>query len=199
MTQGDMTQGNTTQGDTTRDDVKQGRENPGDQSRADALRHGAPRPAVTGPDRPLELQVMGMVTKIGLLLSRPFHRKFISKYGISLAEWRVMTWIDREPGTTAQTVSQRTGMTPMNVSRALAELREKELVRAERDDNDSRRNNLWLTDRGHEIFARIESVAVVDIQRTFEVLTPDELVFMRGMLGRLIDHAESLEDEPLEK
>ncbi|MGO2112490.1 MAG: MarR family winged helix-turn-helix transcriptional regulator [Pseudoclavibacter sp.] len=159
---------------------------------------GAMQAGTTGPERPIELQVMGMFTKVGLLLSRPFHRKFIARYDISLAEWRVMTWVEREPGTTAQVVAQRTGMSPMNVSRALAELREKQLVRAERDGADSRRNNLWLTDHGREIFARIESVASVEIQQTFSVLTPDELVFMRGMLGRLIEHAESLEGDPPE-
>lgn len=158
-------------------------------------RNDAPTMATVDADQPVALQVMGMFNKIGHLMSRPFYRKFISEHDIALAEWRVMVWVQRIPGTTAQDVASRTGMTAMNVSRALASLREKGVVLAERNHADTRRNNLSLTERGHEIFELINPVALADVSRTFSVLTHDELVFLSGLLQRIISNAEALEGE----
>jgi len=137
--------------------------------------------------------------KLSHLLSRPFSRLAVEAQVISLAEWRVLVRIERTPGITAQEIARRTGISPMNVSRALSALRSDGRVAMDRDPADSRRNLLQLTAAGRSLFDELYPSAAARSLRLVESLSLAELRELDGMLRRIGDHVDRIDaaEDPL--
>lgn len=146
-------------------------------------------------EQTLESKVITTFNRLSNLLSRPFYRHFMAEYDLSIADWRVLVNVHRNPGISANSISEATGMTAMNVSRAVASLKSHGRLEARRDPEDSRRNLLWLTEAGEEVYRLIKPEADRDITAIMGVLTHDELMFLNGLLGRLADNTVKIHAE----
>ena len=83
-----------------------------------------------------------------------FTRRF-TRHKLTLPEWRVLLELHREGADSAAAISRRTGLTAMNVSRAVAAQRALGRVERARDPADARRHLLTLTPRGRALVARV--------------------------------------------
>ena len=106
-------------------------------------------------------------------------------FGISLPEWRVLRSVLLSPGTSQNAIAQIEGLNVMNVSRAVAGLRRKNLISAEPDTNDRRKTKLQATKLGQEIGVDIARREQLVYDSVFAVLTPAELDQFEDMLARV--------------
>jgi DNA-binding MarR family transcriptional regulator len=110
-------------------------------------------------------------------------KSYEARFQLTIAEWRVMAVLGRFPGLTAAEVTERTAMDKVQVSRAVARLKQTHRIEQRAVEGDRRARHLFLTDQGHEVYAEIVPLAL-DYERRFASgLNAAE----RAQLDRLLD------------
>jgi DNA-binding MarR family transcriptional regulator len=110
-------------------------------------------------------------------------KSYEARFQLTVAEWRVMAVLGRFPGLTAAEVTERTAMDKVQVSRAVARLKQTHRIEQRAVEGDRRARHLFLTDQGHEVYAEIVPLAL-DYERRFASgLNAAE----RAQLDRLLD------------
>lgn len=89
------------------------------------------------------------------LVSRLFARRYADEFGLTIAEWRVMAVVGADGTASASDVRARTGMDKAKVSRAVAGLLARRLVRRIAHRGDRRVEPLALTPAGRAAFEAI--------------------------------------------
>lgn len=79
----------------------------------------------------------------------------------------------------------------MNVSRAVATLKETGRIRSEPDENNHRRQLLYLTDDGEALFQELFPIARRQAEDLFDIFSPEEHEQFSVLLQRLLDRAEA--------
>ena len=117
--------------------------------------------------------------------SRGFQGYYKRKYGMLRTEWRVLFHLGRYGDMTAREVCDRAGIHKTKVSRAVAALDAKRLVRREAVAQDRRHEILHLTEQGRRVFADLTQEA----QRFDAVMLAEcnaaEIAQMRAFLTRI--------------
>ena len=144
-------------------------------------------------DLPVQFQDVIKITKLGGLLSRPFFQTFATEHDLTLNEWRALVLIVRRPGVSSQEIAAFTGLHAMNVSRAVAGLRDKGRVESTQDPTNHRRQLLSATRAGQQLFDELFPSARERADRLFEVLDADE----RRVFSELLDRVTTRADEAL--
>ena len=116
-------------------------------------------------------------------LSSAIARMYSERFGLGVTEWRVMAVLGRYPDLSANEVAQRTAMDKVAVSRAVARLLERELVRREIHGDDRRRSVLTLSEAGFSVYDEVAPMTLTCERHLLEPLSEDE----RATLSRLID------------
>jgi DNA-binding MarR family transcriptional regulator len=88
-------------------------------------------------------------------VSRLFARRYAEEFGLSIPEWRVLAVVGADDTATARAVRARTGMDKAKVSRAVAALLERRLLRRAPKPGDRRLDPLMLSAEGRRVFAAI--------------------------------------------
>lgn len=141
-------------------------------------------------------QMVGFrLLKLTNLMSRPFFGQFARQHALSLTEWRSIVVLSNQPGSAAQDIAAATGLHPMNISRAVINLRKAGLVEEARDPQNHRRVLLWLTGAGRDLFEEIRPVSEKHAGMLLDVLAPDELVTLGRTIDKLIARAEEITSE----
>jgi len=104
------------------------------------------------------------------------------RFGLAITEWRVMAVLGRYPDLSANEVAERTAMDKVAVSRAVARLLERSLIKREIHSDDRRRSVLSLSEVGYTVFDEIAPMALAAEQRLIAPLDAEE----RAMLDRLM-------------
>ncbi len=143
---------------------------------------------------PPEFRDVMRLTKISGMLGRPFFQRFAKQYSLTLNEWRVVVALASTPGIAGQDISDRVGLHPMNVSRAVATLRTDGRVRVHQDPENHRRQLVALTEQGWELFRTLYPSAEAQALSLFSVLDEQEKEVLSGVLERLLDRLEVLLD-----
>ncbi|EHL99955.1 transcriptional regulator, MarR family [Acetobacteraceae bacterium AT-5844] len=131
---------------------------------ASAKRNNAETPKRTSrPDdsAPLVLQAflpyrLSVVTEA---VSGLFASRYQERFGISIAEWRVVAVVGEHVTQTTQEVIERTGMDRVRVSRAVIRLSDKGLLDRQPHPRDQRAQILRLTRQGQAIYRQIVPLA----------------------------------------
>jgi DNA-binding MarR family transcriptional regulator len=89
------------------------------------------------------------------LVSRLFARRYAEEFGLSIAEWRVMAVVGADGTANAAAVRARTGMDKAKVSRAVAGLLARRLMKRVAHRGDRRVDPLALTVAGQRVFDAI--------------------------------------------
>jgi DNA-binding MarR family transcriptional regulator len=131
-----------------------------------------------------------LIGAISNILSIGGSRLYRRAYNIGLTEWRLIWILARAPRITAQRASQIIGLDKAAVSRALAALERRGLVRVEPDPADSRQRIIELSETGMELHGRIMIVAKERERRLLAPLTKEEVRVLTGLLRRM--HANAV-------
>jgi len=129
-------------------------------------------------------------------VSRLLSRRLSEAYGISIAEWRVLTMVGRHGVLSPSIVGERTAMDKVKVSRAAASLVARGMLKQNQDPADGRGRLLRLTRKGVSVhrgsmplIRALEDELAGGMSRT-------EWSALNKALARIGTHVMSL-DEPL--
>ena len=110
-------------------------------------------------------------------------KSYERQFQLTIAEWRVMAVLGRFPGLTAAEVTERTAMDKVQVSRAVARLKQTNRIESRAVEGDRRARHLFLTERGAQVHAEIVPMALGYEARVTAALSSAE----RAQLERLLD------------
>ncbi len=127
-------------------------------------------------------------------VSADLHARYAGRFGLTVAQWRVMACLGRFAPVSANEVCVRIVMDKVAVSRALAAMTSTGLVEATTDPLDRRRGVLRLTPKGRDVHAAIAPLALDYEATLWAGLTPGERAAFDALLGKLDTHARSMSD-----
>lgn len=133
---------------------------------------------------PVEGTIDYKVGRLRKALDR-FSAPMVSDFGLTLAEWRVLTHIRAGSSVTASWLCERLLADKAEVSRACASLIKRRLVTSKPNPTDSRSSLLRLTAAGRSIYARILPVRLALDGELSSQLTPKEHAELCNVLERL--------------
>lgn len=124
-------------------------------------------------------------------VSTDFARLYGDRFGITIAEWRVLAHLSQHDSVSVREIHQRADMDKSKVSRAAARLEQAGLVEKRVGAGDRRLISLSLTSKGREVVA-----AIVPLARGFEreiegVLGRGETAAFRRNVERMIESLEN--------
>lgn len=119
--------------------------------------------------------------RVSLKLSKTYSERF----NISVHEWRVMAVVGQQPQLSADDVAERTRMKKFTVSRAVAKLLDKSMLTRKFADEDKRRSELGLSDRGVDVYKQIVPLALGFEEKLLENFSKEEIDVLIKLLTRL--------------
>jgi DNA-binding MarR family transcriptional regulator len=128
-------------------------------------------------------------------VSRLMGRRLAEAYGISIAEWRVLTAVGRYGTLSPSLVGERTAMDKVKVSRAAASLVARGLIKQSQDPADGRGRLLRLTRKGASVHNGAAPLAHELESEIAQGLSRNEWAALQKALARLGSHVQSI-DEP---
>ena len=119
-------------------------------------------------------------------------RQYTERFGLTMAEWRVMAVLGSSPGLPARDLVERTGMDKVQVSRAVAALVKRKRIARRADTADRRVMRLALTPKGEAVYAEIVPMARKLEAAFLSSLDEGERATLDRLLKRLSQQAERL-------
>jgi DNA-binding MarR family transcriptional regulator len=126
------------------------------------------------------------------LIGRAFYGDLDDRFGIGVAEWRVLLTLADLGEATSVEIASAWAMEKMAISRAVRWLEEHGYVRRRADPRDKRRQVLKLARSGRRFHGRILPVANARYREITGSLDHDEVAALRRFLERLIDRTARL-------
>lgn len=118
-------------------------------------------------------------------MSQTIAAQYQKRFGLAVTEWRVMAVLGRFSDLSANEVAERTAMDKVAVSRAVARLLERELIKREIHSDDRRRSVLALSETGYSIYDEIVPMALACEQRLIGALDAQERATLDSLLVKL--------------
>jgi DNA-binding MarR family transcriptional regulator len=125
-------------------------------------------------------------------VSNAIAREYSERFGLSIAEWRVMAVLGGAAGLSARDVAARTEMDKVQVSRAVANLMHDKRVQRQTDEADARVTRLSLSAKGRAIYDEIVPLALSLEAQFLDALTNDERAAFDRLLTKLAARAKGL-------
>ena len=129
------------------------------------------------------------------IVSRAFARHYQQRFGIGIAEWRVMAVLGEDPAQSTQDVIERTQMDRVRVSRAVIRLADKGLLTRAPRPGDKRAQVLSLSRQGAVAYQAIVPLAQRLQHALARSLTREEAAALDHLLAKLQAGAIALEGE----
>lgn len=114
-------------------------------------------------------------------VSREFADLYRRKFGISVAEWRVLAHLNQSGEVSVRDIETRVGMEKSKVSRAVSRLEAAGLVLKRVNPADRRLLSLTLTGDGRDLIGRIVPLALEFQARLADRLGSDAAVLSRAL------------------
>lgn len=128
-------------------------------------------------------------------VSNAIARHYSERFGLSIAEWRVMAVLGQASGLSAREVALRTEMDKVQVSRAVAGLVNRKRVQKSVDGSDGRVTRLALTPRGRAIYDEIVPQALYLEEQFLAALAPKERADFDRLIEKLSNESRRLHVE----
>ena len=129
-------------------------------------------------------------------LARAAARYYLRRFGIRLAEWRVIDALHAGRGISANQISQWLQTDKAWVARSVESLIAGGYVRRRPDPQHGRRLLLTLSAKGERAYAAIAAAAQRRHDNVLKVLTAEERRVLEGVLGKLQARAEEMLGAP---
>jgi len=128
---------------------------------------------------PYQLAVLADITSAG------FARVYEERFGLSIPEWRVLATIAEVPRVRAKEIGAARHLPKTAVSRAVASLRRRGVIKVDVNRADKRESFLSLTPKGRDLHAQLVPLAL-DYARTLtNRLSPQERLALQSAYERL--------------
>ncbi|MGI9391347.1 MAG: MarR family winged helix-turn-helix transcriptional regulator [Boseongicola sp.] len=139
---------------------------------------------------PYQLSVLAQNT------SRAFEKEYRARFGIGVAEWRVVAHLSQSSSVSVRDIQSRVAMEKSRVSRAAARLEKSGYVARQPDPKDGRLIALALTTKGHDMIRTLAPIARAFEQQLLEALGDEKTSFRQSVRTLLntpngIEKAES--------
>ena len=121
-----------------------------------------------------------------------------SRFGLRIAEWRVMAVLGDAGALTQRQLASATLMDKVAVNRACKELEDRGLAARTANALDGRSHHLELTSEGRAMHARIMPLALEIESRMFEGFSAEERETFRGLLAKVRAAAGDFDPEGLD-
>jgi DNA-binding MarR family transcriptional regulator len=138
-----------------------------------------------------------LIGAVANLLSERGARLYREAFDIGLTEWRVMWVVGHEAPITAATASHIMGTDKGAVSRALAGLDRRGLVRITSNPADSRERAIELSLAGWRLHAQISAMAKTRQKALLSIYSTEERAQLKELLARLLDHIPRMDDHAM--
>jgi len=125
-------------------------------------------------------------------ISRALADKYQADFQISRPQWRIMAVLGERPDLSAANLVEQTAMDKVAVSRAVKDLKNRDLLLQQRDQEDKRRFRLRLSPAGQAIYAAIVPIAAAYEASILAQLSASE----RDQLGQLLTKLDTLDLQP---
>lgn len=125
---------------------------------------------------------------VSRLINRRSTRYFNEQFDLTLAEWRALAQIAAGTNKTAKSIAEHTYADKGQVSRAVAGLQKKGLVRSKPNPADKRSVELYLTKKGTAIHAKIMPMRAEENELIAAILSAKEFDAINEMLRRIQSH-----------
>lgn len=112
--------------------------------------------------------------------------KTYAPYKLSRTQWRVMAVLASSQKMTAQSVADKTGMDKTTVSRAVAKMLDRDLVKRGASELDGRSAPLSLSTEGRAMFAKIAPEALRQEQALKDMFSDTDLKTLTAYLDRIV-------------
>lgn len=126
-------------------------------------------------------------------VSRLFARRYADAFGLSIPEWRCMAMVGRHAPIAATAIAERTAMDKVKVSRAVASLLAKGLIRRSAHPGDRRLSLLAFTAKGRRVYEQIVPLARRTEAELMEVLGPADRAALSAMLARIAARVQAID------
>ena len=117
---------------------------------------------------------------------------YASLFGLSVSEWRTISVLGTDRALSAGEIVEQSSMDKVNVSRAIAKLRERGLLKRDIDGDDRRRSVLRLTQRGCEVYHILVPKVLELEERLLDGLTVDERRTLISLMDTVRNNAETI-------
>ncbi|MDB5367790.1 MAG: MarR family transcriptional regulator [Rhodospirillales bacterium] len=111
---------------------------------------------------------------------------YAERFGLSIAEWRVMAHLAQNREVSVRDIQRRVDMDKSKVSRAAAHLEETGLIKKRVNAQDRRLIRLALTPKGERVFEQIVPLALDYEAQLLGELSAAEAASFRAMVDRLL-------------
>ena len=128
-------------------------------------------------------------------MSGAIARLYEARFGLSILEWRIVAVLGLDAPLSAKGVCDRTRMDKVQVSRAVARLLEKGLLKRKFANDDRRRSALSLSAKGRKVYAEIAPMTAAWETQLLEALSPAELSALDRLVAKLQTEADKLAAE----
>ena len=118
-------------------------------------------------------------------ISTSLSRIYVDRFGISIAEWRILVTLAEYGELQSKAIAGHTGMDKVRVSRAVALLEGKGMLTRRPCDRDSRAALLALNGEGRDMYQRIVPQALAWEQALLQPLSAEEQAKLFEMIERL--------------
>jgi len=118
--------------------------------------------------------------------------RYRARFGLKIAEWRVMAVLGDKGSATQRELAEATLMDKVAVSRACKTLAERSLIARQPHSRDGRSHLLELTEDGRAVYEEIMPMARAIEHEVFSCLSEEERESLRAMLGRVFERADAL-------
>ena len=122
-------------------------------------------------------------------------REYRSRFGLKIAEWRVMAVLGDVGEATQRELVAATRMDKVAVNRATKALGDRALIQRAPNMNDGRSHHLALTDDGKALYAEIMPLALEMEAQVVQALDPQDRAQLSLLLAKLLTQADALADE----
>lgn len=93
-------------------------------------------------------------------ISIAYARVYEERFGISIAQWRIIAHLAEQGQLTAKQLSELSGLDKSKISRAVAELEQRELLVSRGSRSDRRAKTLRLSNAGIEVYEAMVPLAL---------------------------------------
>jgi DNA-binding MarR family transcriptional regulator len=137
-------------------------------------------------------QTSGFITyKVGLLgklLDRRSMPWFAARFDLTLAEWRILTFLHAQPSATAKSLADQCHVDKAEVSRACAALTRRGYASRRPDPHDGRSTLFRITRKGRALHTRVMPFRQAFQDELVACLTKTELAAANSALDKLLAH-----------
>jgi DNA-binding MarR family transcriptional regulator len=120
-------------------------------------------------------------------VSKAFADRYRAEFGLSIPEWRVLAHLAQSDQVSVREIQARVDMDKSKVSRAAARLETAGLIEKRENPDDRRLLDMRLTDKGHDLIARIVPIADAYQAEVLAKLAAEAPAFRTALLRLLED------------